>query len=822
MAAEVGAYYLTVIPSLAGAKRQIEAQLGQVDTEKAGAGLGRSLSSGVAKTVSFESVAENFDRLGGRLSAAGQKLTSTITKPFMLGAAAAGGAATLIGKSALDAYATWEQVTGGVDTLFKESSGTVQKYAAQSYKTAGISANKYMEQVTSFSASLLQSLGGDTARAADMGNMAIIDMADNANKMGTNLTDIQNAYQGFAKQNYTMLDNLKLGYGGTQSEMKRLIADANRVKQANGEMADLSINSFADVVEAIHTVQTEMGITGTTAEEAASTIEGSVASMKAAWTNWLTELGKTDGDLSGVTQKLTDAVVTAFHNVVPRVKQIFSSLGESLPTLWAGLKAELPPVFDPLISKIETVIGWVTGLDEATKKQIVTLAGVAVAAGPVLSVLGSIMTGIGGLVGLVGKIAPAMSGAAGGASGLLGVLGRFLGPVGIVISAFAALWASSDEFRQGIMDVGTAIWDVIQQIITAVQPIVDLVVTTLLPVIGQVGDLIGGLLTTLAPLITSVGTMISGIITAAMPIVNFILQLLLPVIDNILTVVSTVFAAIQPIISAAVQIIGGIISVFTAVLQGDWSAAWDGIKSILEGAWNLIKGIVQGAISIVKSVITSTLNVIKNAWNTAWDVMKNLIPRIWDGISNGVTSGINKVMGFVRGIKTKITDFFSGAGTWLLDSGKKIIGGLIDGVKSMISSVTDAFGGVMQAARNFLPFSPAKEGPFSGRGWALYSGQSIVEALAVGAAQRSKMFTGVMADTMAAGQSVLSGGLGVEFWHGANRMSEKLDGGQFAGPTTWVLVMRDADGFKEIARGEIDDALEPVSGGALASQFGIN
>ena len=216
-----------------------------------------------------------------------------------------------VGKSALNSFADYEQLVGGVDTLFKESSSKVQNYANNAYKTAGLSANEYMETVTSFSASLLQSLNGDTAKSAEIADMAIIDMSDNANKMGTSMESIQNAYQGFAKQNYTMLDNLKLGYGGTKEEMERLIADANRVKEANGEMADLSIESFADVTEAIHLIQTEMGITGTTAEEASSTIQGSVSSMKSAWHNLLTGIASDNADLDKLLGDFISSVSTS-------------------------------------------------------------------------------------------------------------------------------------------------------------------------------------------------------------------------------------------------------------------------------------------------------------------------------------------------------------------------------------------------------------------------------------------------------------------------------------------------------------------------------
>lgn len=244
--------------------------------------------------------------------------------------ALATGAIAAFGKAAVDAYADYEQLVGGVDTLFKDASADVQKYASKAYKTAGLSANAYMEQATSFSASLLQSLGGDTKKAADYADRAIVDMSDNANKMGSSMRSIQDAYQGFAKQNYTMLDNLKLGYGGTKGEMERLIADANRVKRANGEMADLSIDSFADVTEAIHIIQTEMGITGTTALEAEETITGSVASMKSAWENWLTGLGDSNADMRSLTDQLVDTVVIAAGNVIPRIGEIVSTLARTV------------------------------------------------------------------------------------------------------------------------------------------------------------------------------------------------------------------------------------------------------------------------------------------------------------------------------------------------------------------------------------------------------------------------------------------------------------------------------------------------------------
>lgn len=262
-----------------------------------------------------------------------------------------------VGKSSLDAYASWQQAVGGVETLFKDASATVQKHAADAYRTAGISANEYMEQVTSFSASLISSLGGDTAKAAELGDTAMKDMSDNANKMGTDIESIQQTYQSLARGNYAMLDNLKLGYGGTKSEMERLIQDANKVKQANGEMGDLSIDKFSDVVQAIHIMQQQMGITGTTVDEAAKTIEGSVGMMKAAWQNWLAELGKDNADINGLTKQLVDSVGTVIQNVGPRIAQIITGITAALPQLFSSLGGTLPALVMQILPPVLGALG---------------------------------------------------------------------------------------------------------------------------------------------------------------------------------------------------------------------------------------------------------------------------------------------------------------------------------------------------------------------------------------------------------------------------------------------------------------------------------
>ena len=308
------------------------------------------------------------DQASGKLKDISSKLGNGLKTAAKIGGAAVGVATTgilALTKNAVESYAEYEQLVGGVETLFKNSSDKVKKYADEAYKTAGLSANDYMSTVTSFSASLLQSLGDDTEAAAEYADMAIIDMADNANKMGTSMEMIQNAYQGFAKQNYTMLDNLKLGYGGTKKEMERLIKDANRVKKANGEMADLSIDSFADITEAIHIVQTEMGITGTTAQEAGSTVQGSIGSMKSAWENLVTSIANDDADLESAIDNLVKTIVGdgtegnggVIGNLLPKIETALGGIATVIEHLAPVISEAIPVLVETVLPSILTAAG---------------------------------------------------------------------------------------------------------------------------------------------------------------------------------------------------------------------------------------------------------------------------------------------------------------------------------------------------------------------------------------------------------------------------------------------------------------------------------
>lgn len=284
----------------------------------------------------------------------GEKVGKLTFKAVATSLAAVGTAAVAAGKgivsavkASIEGYGDYEQLVGGVETLFKDSSKQVIEYANNAYKTAGLNANEYMETATSFSASLLQSLNGDTAKAAKVADMAITDMSDNANKMGTDMSSIQNAYQGFAKQNYTMLDNLKLGYGGTKSEMERLLADAEKL---SGQKYDIS--NLNDVYQAIHVIQTDLGITGTTAKEATETIQGSATAVKSTFQNLITGLADENANIKQLAGNFSESVVTAAHNIIPRVVTVVQNLGPAVSEVLTTLIPELLPLCAELIDQL--------------------------------------------------------------------------------------------------------------------------------------------------------------------------------------------------------------------------------------------------------------------------------------------------------------------------------------------------------------------------------------------------------------------------------------------------------------------------------------
>nr|DAS58080.1 MAG TPA: tail tape measure protein [Caudoviricetes sp.] len=330
-----------------------------------------------------------FGKVGSAASTVGKGIFTVATNVAKVSVAATTAGATAISALtglAINSYADYEQLVGGVETLYKTSADKVQQYAADAYKTAGLSANEYMNTATTFAAALVSSLGGDTEQAAELANTAIGDMSDNANKMGTDMESIQNAYNGFSKQNYTMLDNLKLGYGGTKQEMQRLLDDANKLNAAQGNYTKYSIDSYADVVSAIHDVQNAMGITGTTSKEASTTIQGSVNATKSAWSNLVTGIADDNANFEQLISNFVDSATTAASNILPRIEAALNGAAKLIESLVPPIMAELPSLIETVLpqlaqSAVNIVQTLVTGISANAAQlidsaiQIITVLG---------------------------------------------------------------------------------------------------------------------------------------------------------------------------------------------------------------------------------------------------------------------------------------------------------------------------------------------------------------------------------------------------------------------------------------------------------------
>lgn len=423
-------------------------------------------------------------KLGGIAGTAAK----TLAKVSAVMVTATAGAIGVLTKLSVEQYAEYEQLTGGVETLFKNSSDKVMEYANNAYQSAGMSANEYMSTITGFAASLLQGLGGDTEKAAQIGNMAVEDMSDNANKMGTAIERIQDAYQGFAKQNYTMLDNLKLGYGGTKTEMERLLADAQKI---SGIKYDIS--NFNDVIEAIHVIQEQMGITGTTSLEAASTIEGSLNMTKSAWTNLLTGMADDNANFDVLVQNLVNSLGSLGENLLPRIKIAIEGIGELIRTLLPKVLDEIPElmaslfpesmqedvkiIFEGIVDAIKTTVDiamqWLPKITEAfswildnSNEIIASIISIGTAL-LVLKVANMIKDAVDAF--------KAWKVATEGMTVAQWLLNTALlaNPVGLIVASVAALvagiiylWNTNDGFREAIInawnsikEVGIAVWE---------------------------------------------------------------------------------------------------------------------------------------------------------------------------------------------------------------------------------------------------------------------------------------------------------------------------------------------------------------------------
>lgn len=543
-----------------------------------------------------------FQKVLGKIGSAVN--TAVKASAAAVGAASAGVAA--LGTACINAYADYEQLVGGVETLFKDSADTIQTYADNAYKTAGLSANEYMETVTSFSASLLQSLDGDTEKAAAAADLAITDMADNANKMGTAMESIQYAYQGFAKQNYTMLDNLKLGYGGTKEEMQRLLADAEKL---SGVKYDLS--SYADIVEAIHVIQTEMGITGTTAKEASTTIQGSVASMKAAWANLMVGMADDTQNFDMLLSNFIESIGTVADNLLPRIGVVIEGMGKLVAGLAPEIASALPTLTNELLPNlvelgVQSISALVQGIQEN---------GDSLAAGA-LSIVGTLAEGIAELLPMVADTAASL--AVSLADGLTESLPNI---IPVAIETISTLVENLTENANIIIDAGI-------QIILALGEGLIAALPQLIETIPQIVINIANVINENAPRLIKTALYLIG-------------QLAIGLIKAIPTLIANI-----------PQIIHAIVEAFMAF-------QWLNLgKQMIDGVANGVKKAGESMATAAKNTFSKFKS--KLAGVEVASELKNIGKHIIDGIVGGIKNSLSRIANVAGKIKDTLLSKLKG------------------------------------------------------------------------------------------------------------------------------------------------------------------
>ena len=610
-----------------------------------------------------------------------------------------------LGKSALDSVGQLEQNVGGVETLFGDAADAVIASADRAYQTAGMSANDYMSTVTSFSASLLQSLGGNTEEAAKVADMAIIDMADNANKMGTSMDMIQNAYQGFAKQNYTMLDNLKLGYGGTKTEMERLLADAEKL---TGVKYD--INNLNDVYQAIHAVQEEMGITGTTAKEAASTLEGSMASAKAAWDNFMNGSGDAD--------QLADAFATAADNIVKNLAEIIPRFAETLPTLGGAIIAQIPGLVAAIVpavlsagqSVLKRLQDAVLDFDFAgTADKVVQMITGFIEGdglGSLLDTLVTIFTGIvNGISSMLPSLLPALIELISyvvtslldqlpaifdcALELILGLAQGILAALPVLIEALPEVISSIVEFLISavpqIIDAGI---ELLMALVDALPVIIDALVDALPQIIkATVMALIAA-----APQIAKAGVKLLGALIEAIPVIVVelakavpdIVAAIIDVLAELPGLIGEVFAEIvtdlvewgQQMVSNASTAASNMLSKVSSTLQQLPGKVWDHLSQAAQKVVTWGTQLAQKGAAAATQLFNSIVNGLSSLPSKMAEIGSNIVSGIWNGISSGWNWLTNKVSNLANslldaakdalGINSPSKEFADEVGRWIM------------------------------------------------------------------------------------------------------------------------------------------------------------
>ena len=614
----------------------------------------------------LDQTAEKGEESSSRLSAAFGKIGKAVLSGIAAGAAAVG----VLTKNAIEAYADYEQLVGGVETLFGAGGKSIEEYAdsvgksvedvkdeynklmssqetvlanaANAFSSAGLSANEYMETVTSFSASLLQSLGGDTELAADVANRAIIDMSDNANKMGTDMASIQNAYQGFAKQNYTMLDNLKLGYGGTQEEMVRLIEDASKmtdVQEKLGITVDSSSLSFGNIVNAISVMQESMGIAGTTADEAATTIQGSLAAMKSSWANLLVGLADDTQDFDALLSNFVDNAITVVGNLLPRIQIIFNGI----PQLINGLIPQIAPMIQAILpGLLEGAISLMNGLVAALPDLIAVI-------------LDSLPVLIDGIMNLI--------------LALVANLNDIILPIvnalpDIIIMIADALLTNLPILIEGVVNLVVALTGALPQIVVTlieyVPEIIRMIATALVQSIPLLVEGVKqGNINILNTIIAGTNAVLAWFGTS----LNKIAQFFTNIWNSIVDFLSGIWETIKNVVQVGIMFIVELIKAWFNLVTLPFRFIWENCKDTIMSVWETIKTFLSDMFDSIAEIVSTVFNAIKTTITNIFNSVKTTVTNIWNNIKNAISTPINNakttVSTAIDGIKTKVTSVFN-------------------------------------------------------------------------------------------------------------------------------------------------------------------
>lgn len=610
----------------------------QKGAQQASAAAGEAIENNITKSFNnVKTASKNLkDAIGKHFDKISDKIDDKVKDVAKKSAAMIGGAISTIVGGAVKCFSDYEQLAGGVDKLFGNASASVKKSAQDAFQTAGMSANQYMDTVTNFSASLISGLGGDTAKAAKVADVAIRDMADNANTFGTSMSEIEYAYKGFSKQNYTMLDNLKLGYGGTASEMARLVNDSG-VMGSKFKATAKNINSvsFDKLIEAVHVIQTRMKIAGTTSREAAGTLEGSFNSMKAAAQNFLTALGN-GKDVDGAFQKMVDSAQTWLGNLIPVVKRVVDNIIKMLDEKFPQFMKPAHQVVDFVIKNKDLIVGALMAIGGALAA--IRIAKFATDLASAIGTFASITKAAFGFVGALAKLGIAL---------VANPIGAIITAIALLVGGFILLYTQCEGFRNfvnGVISVvGQLVMGTVNAIVAVVKGIIGFIVPPIQAFIGFIGGVIQAIVAVVTPIIGFIVGVVQGIINVVAPIINTIVQIIIGVIAIITATIGAIVGFISGVVGAIFGVIGTI---------AGW--VWNNVLSPIVGFYTKVIGGIIGAVVGFVSKVFSTLGAIAGwIWSHVIQPVAGFFKGLWDGICAGISGAakiISNVFGTIIGI----------------------------------------------------------------------------------------------------------------------------------------------------------------------------